>query len=179
MLRHPGSDLNRDSFPPPHGFRLVSKQPLLKGPPQVPGDPSFHWRDHLSDFANKDGATLSPHPWAHPCGLGDLSGGDEQWNTVSKGEGRARRTDTWDRTGSVSVGTGIILSIKIEMSSLGKRLLQTIQQNHRPSMELRKKAHEMGSVTGWASKMQLNPSRRMGFRIPGLSQSTVCNYILV
>jgi len=48
--------------PLPHGFRLVSKQPLLKGPPQVPGDPSFHWRDHLSDLANKDGVFLSPHP---------------------------------------------------------------------------------------------------------------------
>lgn len=35
---------------------------------------------------------MSPSPWA-----GDLSGGDEQQNTVSNGSGRAR-TDTWDRT---------------------------------------------------------------------------------
>ena len=86
---------------------------------------------------------MSSSPWS-----GGMSGGDEQQNTVSSGEGRARRTDTWDRTYSVSVGTGIIYSIKRKMSSLGTRLFQTIQQNHCPSVELRKQAHEMGSDRG-------------------------------
>lgn len=153
MLRHPGSDLNRVSFLYHMALDLSPKQSLLKGPLQVPGDPCFHWRDHIS----LTWLTKMESFWAHiheliPVGWGDLSGGWTTKHSLQR-EGRAR-TDTWDRTWVCVCGDRDNTRQKREMSSLGTRLFQTIQQNYCPSVELRKKAHEMGSDTGWALKMQ-------------------------
>lgn len=86
---------------------------------------------------------MSSSPWA---------GGicqEEMNNKTQSPTGRAEQELTHGTGhGSVSVGTGIIQGRKREMSSLGTRLFQTIQQNYCPSVELRKKAHEMGSDTG-------------------------------
>lgn len=148
----------------------------LRGLLQVPGDPCFHWRDHLSDLANKDGVFLEPTSMSSSPGAGGIC--QRRWttNTVSNGEGRAR-TDTWDRTWVCVCGDRDTRQKKRDVISGHK----TISDYPAELLSLRnsEKAHEMGSDTGWALKMQLNPLRRTGLRIPGPSESTVYNSILV
>lgn len=50
----------------------------MKGPPQAPGDSSFHQGGHLSDLANKDGVFLSHIRELVTMDWGDLARGDEQ-----------------------------------------------------------------------------------------------------